>query len=370
MKKIGILTQPLINNYGGILQCIALYNYLTEKGYEVTIIQKHLYNPLWKKIIIKALELIPNQNYRGFRNRAKQYKTHKIFIDHYIPNKTKIIYTHNSLIKIAKNYQFDVVIVGSDQVWRMAYINDPFYAAYFLNFVDSISCKKIAYAASFGKNHWETPEKISEISHLLADFTAISVRESSGVKICNDIFNYTSATHVLDPTLLINPKFYQQFIAKRQEKNNVKKLLTYVLDESENKKVIIKNIKKSLGENISTQHLLGFNKHEIITIPEWLTAFYNADFIITDSFHGMVFSIIFNKQFLVIGNNERGMERFVSLLSLLKLKDRLIISGEISNNFNMNKREKINYSLVNKIVSENRKNSEKFLNSINDDTGI
>ncbi len=110
-------------------------------------------------------------------------------------------------------------------------------------------------------------------------------------------------------------------------------------------------------ENLT--HLKGFNNSkETYSVPEWLASFANADFVITDSFHGMVFSIIFEKEFVVIGNSKRGIDRFISLLSLLKLENRLI--------FDLKDLEKkdlkpIDYSRVNIVLDNEKKKSKDFL---------
>ncbi len=217
--------------------------------------------------------------------------------------------------------------------------------------------KKIAYAASFGKDYWEGKNDIEDISKLLQDFTAVSTREENGVHICKDIFGYNKAVQVLDPTMLIGKEFYKNEIILKYDTNRVPKggLLTYVLDEGSEKKEIINFVKKSLDIN-NVHHLKGFNSSKTIyTVPEWLASFANADFIVTDSFHGMVFSIIFEKEFIVIGNKSRGIDRFISLLSLLDLEDRLVI--------NRNKIEfkKIDFNKISNILREQRGYSEIFL---------
>ena len=134
--------------------------------------------------------------------------------------------------------------------------------------------------------------------------------------------------HVLDPTMLMDKEFYINEIISKYDTSRVSKaeLLTYVLDEEDEKKEIIDFVKENLQiDNI--HHLKGFNSLKTTySVPEWLASFSNADFVVTDSFHGMVFSIIFEKYFLVIGNEGRGMDRFVSLLTLLGLEDRLILN--------------------------------------------
>ena len=158
----------------------------------------------------------------------------------------------------------------------------------------------------------------------------------------------------------MNKEFYKNEIILKYDTIRVSKggLLTYVLDEDNEKKEIINFVKEKL-HIININHLKGFNSFKTIySIPEWLASFSNADFVVTDSFHGMVFSIIFEKNFVVIGNKTRGIDRFLSLLSLLELEDRLI--------FNLSDKEKlkfecIDYSKVKFILEKEKKKSVEFL---------
>lgn len=364
--KIGILTLPIAENYGGILQAVALYRYLYNQGHDVVLIYKETEPKIFKEIIKQILSKIPFHNFKGIKttNNQKAWrerkKFHRPFIEKEIFKISENLYTKQDLEKFANKENFDAIIVGSDQVWRKAYIDDKYYKSYFLDFVDSKKTKKIAYAASFGKDYWEGQNDIEDISKLLHDFKAISTREKSGIDICKNSFDYEDAKHVLDPTLLTNKEFYKNEIILKYDTSRVSKggLLTYVLDEDNEKKEIINFVKEKL-HIININHLKGFNSFKTIySIPEWLASFSNADFVVTDSFHGMVFSIIFEKNFVVIGNKTRGIDRFLSLLSLLELEDRLI--------FNLSDKEKlkfecIDYSKVKFILEKEKKKSVEFL---------
>ena len=160
--------------------------------------------------------------------------------------------------------------------------------------------------------------------------------------------------------MLMDKEFYINEIISKYDTSRVSKggLLTYVLDEEDEKKEIIDFVKENLKIDKVT-HLKGFNTSKTTySVPEWLASFSNADFVVTDSFHGMVFSIIFEKDFLVIGNEGRGMDRFVSLLALLELEDRLILNKSQINKENL---EKIDFKKVQEILNRERKFSEEFL---------
>lgn len=295
------------------------------------------------------------------QDRLKRKEFHRSFVENEIFKISEDLYTKQDLKNFVNTEKFDVVIVGSDQVWRKKYINYKYYKSYFLDFVDSTKTKKVAYAASFGKDYWEGENDSEEIAKLLQDFISVSVREALGVDICKDTFNYDKAVHVLDPTMLIGKEFYQnEIIAKYAEANTHKGgLLTYVLDEVVEKKEIIEFVQKNSGLK-SVHHLKGFNaSHVTFTVPQWVVSFANADFVVTDSFHGMVFSIIFEKEFVVIGNESRGMDRFISLVSKLGVEDRLIFDVK---DLEGKELEKIDYNRVNKILEDEKKKSLEFLN--------
>lgn len=365
--KIGILTLPITENYGGILQALALYRTLNNEGHDVVLIYKEAYPSKWKEIIKKILLYIPFHNFRNIKtddkiNKLKLDRTkfHREFIEKEIFKISKTLYTTENLKHFVNEENFDAIIVGSDQVWRKTYINDIYYKSYFLDFVDSSKTKKIAYAASFGKDYWEGENDSKDISKLLQNFVGVGTREKSGVDICKATFSFNNAKHVLDPTLLMDKEFYKNEIISKYDISKIQKggLTTYVLDEEDEKNNIIYFVKESLHTN-NVHHLKGFDSLKITySVSEWLASFANTDFVVTDSFHGMVFSIIFEKDFVVIGNHDRGLDRFTSLLSLLGLEDRMVFSVE---DLKDKKIGSIDYSSVNKILEENKKSSLEFL---------
>lgn len=363
--KIGILTLPIAENYGGILQAVALYRYLHNQGHDVVLIYKDSYQKPLKKIVknillSSAFDFLNIKRVKNHKELQKRKAFHRTFVEKEIYKISENLYTKQDLENFANKENFDAVIVGSDQVWRKAYINDKHYKSYFLDFVDGNKTKKIAYAASFGKDYWEGKDDIEDIAKLLSDFKAVSTREKSGVAICKNSFGFSDAKHVLDPTMLMDKEFYIDEIISKYDTSRVSKggLLTYVLDEEDEKKEIIDFVKENMPIN-KVYHLKGFNTSQTTySVPEWLASFSNADFVVTDSFHGMVFSIIFEKDFLVIGNEGRGLDRFVSLLTLLGLEDRLILN---KSELNKEKLKKIDFINVKEILNKEQKISEEFL---------
>ena len=367
--KIGILTLPIAENYGGILQAVALCRFLRSQGHEVVLIYKEnaKHQSRWKNLAVSVLLKIPFHDFRNFKTNYKNKKErqkrkvfHRCFVESQIPSISQDLFTKGELEDFSRKEAFDAVIVGSDQVWRKRYINDAYYKSYFLDFVDGANVKKIAYAASFGKDHWEGEGDAEEIADQLKDFTAVSTREASGVAVCRDSFGFGSAEHVLDPTFLMDKSYYIDEIISKYDVSNIPigGLVTYVLDEADEKRDIIRTAQDSLGIS-NTHHLKGFNSlGETYTVPQWLASFAYADFVVTDSFHGMVFSIIFEKNFLVIANHKRGLDRFTSLLSLFGLEDRLVSGAAEIKGKSL---DDLDYVAIGRTLDENKKNSLKFL---------
>lgn len=345
MKKIAILTQPLKTNYGGLLQAFALQFVLKKRGHNVLTIDIQTSDiPLRVKIfsITKRLVLNVFCGNRGLirvwpsTNEKKQIAQHTDrFIKENIQTTDKIFSIEND--DQVKQYGFDTYIVGSDQVWR------PEYSAcitnYFLDFLSNpkYNVKRIAYAASFGVDNWEYPIELSnQCAALIKNFDSISVREDSAVKLCKEHLG-VDAIPVLDPTMLLSKEDYISLIEKDDIPKKAETLMTYVLDKSPQNSVIIQNVAKELDltpfsvmpdKVFSEAGMKNIKSCVFPPVTEWLRGFMDADYVITDSFHGTVFSIIFNKPFIAIGNQDRGLTRFTSLLKLFDLEERLILSSD------------------------------------------
>ncbi len=376
--KIGILTQPLHNNYGGLLQAYALQTILKKMGHEVWIIDRDYSDtPLWRKCvsIIKYILLRfifrtkPNSTFPFWLTKEKRKKISKntsIFVTNNIYPKTEKLKSNNALRKKIKELQFEYYVVGSDQVWRPAY--SPCITNYFLDFVkNKMNIGRIAYAASFGVDYWEfTKEQTKKCIKLIKKFDAISVREDSGIALVENYLQ-AKAIQTLDPTLLLDKSDYERLIPNN-ETGNTGNLMVYILDSSESKTKIVNFIAKN--NNLQPFSVMPNNMLTVDTkseieecvfspIAKWIRGFIDAEFVITDSFHGCIFSILFNKSFIVIGNNERGMTRFTSLLKTFNLEDRLIFTlDELTSGILT---PTIDWSKINKIRSEKKKDSIQFL---------
>lgn len=353
-KKIGIITLPLIDNYGGMLQHIALYSFLSQNGYEVIPFRNHTFRPWYKRLIYRFLEKIPFQNIKNARYVCKKRKFHNILLDKILKKRTEPIREIKTLKKIVENNNFDAIIVGSDQVWRWAYTQD-YYKRYYLDFIAKNDVKKISYAASFGVASWESSDQRDVVRDLLKNFDAISVREKDGVDLCHSL-GFENISHVIDPTLLMEECFYIKNFLKSNNSFSDDIFLTYILDENELVNKFISNLRR---EKFQKYKIDNIGLRSDMSISDWISKFYYSEFVVTDSFHGMVFSIIFNKNFYVIVNESRGSSRFYSLLSMLGLESRLVNlkSGNLFSNSDIS----INYDLVNKKIDFLKKLSANFL---------
>ena len=320
--KIGIVTQPLRANYGGILQNYALQQVLKRMGHEVWTIDYNKYDwarwtdCAWRAVAHKMLghkvkfPMTPTR-------RAQQERPLRRFVDKYIAltePRTRVLE-----LDIVTKYAFEAIVVGSDQVWRPRYNYDV--KDCFLKFAKGLPLRRVAYAASFGTDEWEfTKRQTAKCAALAKTFNGISVREKSGVGLCRQNLG-VDAVHVLDPTLLLHGADYAELcndIPKRRPF-----VFAYILDESEEKQRQVKDFARRMGLDYFIKSAdASVNMDDSVEL--WLSYFRDAAFVITDSFHGTAFSINFNKDFYAFGNADRGNSRFDSLLGAFGLEDRLI----------------------------------------------
>ena len=337
--KCGIITQPLRLNYGGILQAFALQTVLERLGNNVEVIQTK-YNNYPEPKGLKASVVYGKRAILKFLGLSDT----PVFAEKQLNEQWPIVSEHTR--RFIKQYvhvreissfdevdskDYDVLVVGSDQVWRPAYSN--LYQC-FLQFAENWDVKRIAYAASFGTDEKEyTSEQVAVCKSLIKKFDAVSVREDSGVAMCEEYFG-VQAQHVLDPTLLLDKEDYINLVKESGIGPSEGDLFVYMLDPSTEKNTIVaqiavqRHLKPFTVKSNSDYKYAQLEDRIQPPMEQWLRGFMDAKFVVTDSFHGCVFSIIFNKPFIVIGNAERGLSRFTSLLYSLGLEDRLIKIGE------------------------------------------
>lgn len=356
--KIGIITQPLINNYGGILQNYALQTILKRIGcVPITLNQEHTPLELSRMHFIasyfkRLLRRLSGEK-QMFLNPLKEDRyvfttcpSIKKFIDKYISK----IDVKDDLMKCPElTRSYDGFVVGSDQIWRPLY--SPNILNLFLDFASDATIK-VAYAASFGTDVWEYSSSLAEKAKLLIKrFNGISVREKSGVNLCKANLD-ADAVHVLDPTLLLSKDDYVSLCPK--VKNLEKYIAVYLLDKNKSKIKAVERIAKNANCKIRYIGERSFNDCQ--SIECWLSSILGSEFVITDSFHGSVFSIIFNRPFITFYNRERGNARLESLLSDFDLLDNLVIP---ESHIEINR--EVDWNKVNNKIRVRKEISLKFL---------
>lgn len=353
--KIGIITQRIGRNYGGTIQNYALQTILKRLGHDSVTLMLNRPKPSFIRTFIHSI-IDPIMRLTG--KKVPLFFSKKIAdliygkTQKFVDDNISIAYLNeNDFRNYALNQGIEAFVVGSDQVWRPEY-NDSLEINY-LGFVEDIKLRKIAYAASFGVDEWEySDEETIRYSKLAAKFDNISVREASAVELCKKYLDVYSE-HVLDPTMLLSKEDYCNLL-KGKKHYASKSLFAYLLDDNIEKRAIIEQIAKNRGLEVVyfMPQKLYSNMQDSSEIPEatyrpieeWLAGFNDCEYIVCDSFHGSVFSIIFNKPFTVIGNSKRGNTRFDSLLRLFHLEDRMYTSE------NTNIIDSIDWEEINSII--------------------
>ena len=356
MKKIAVITLPLENfNYGGILQAYALQKYLGGIGeYKILLLDRR-----YDKTNLVRLKtyFFRKIRWRYVKTRSRYFEPIQNFIDSKI-TMSPPLYSTKSIVNYLDWTNVDVVITGSDQVWRKDYalsIRDDL----FLSFENET--KKISYAASFGANDYMLEGTYEAIKKL----KAVSVRENSAQKYLLQS-GLNVETHI-DPTMLL-PKEHYFNLASCSNKSFSGGVCVYMLDTDTRISSILEKLASkdnleiySIGKKLS---ITVQNYHQcdsvVDSVEDWLKAFRDAKYIVTDSFHGCVFAILFNKQFITLGNKSRGIDRFITLLDTFDLKERLLYNDSIEHFEEVLKRE-IDFVPVNNLLLKERANSERYL---------
>jgi len=318
MKKISLVTYHCSPNVGAVMQTYALCRFLEEHGYQVEIVDIRNYEPNLKTISEGSplpIRLVKSVIYP---RRIK-----RIF-DQFYPALTK---HYMSMDELRKNPpQSDYYIVGSDQVWNHVIARDK-ALAYFLDFGND-SVKRLSYASSFGLTRWETGKYATteQVQNCLDRFDFISTRELDGQRILKETFN-KDATIVLDPTFL-NESYPEITGSVKQHKE----IVCYKLEKTQDFWQYMPVVSEKMGMPVLLLNhnfpKKGYKYHFNPTVSQWVRRMAGASFVITDSFHGVAFSIIYRKPFAVVINHNGKESRIVSLLKLLHLENRLFDSVE------------------------------------------
>ena len=366
--RIGIVTLPLHTNYGGLLQAYALQTALRRLGHEVEHLQLpveiHTLHPNWKMPMVYC-KRAARKFFCGERNIPIFMHPHKwirINTDAFIASHICPRYLNEEEWTEDLSNEYDAIIFGSDQIWR------PIYAypieKYFGLFLGNSKIKRISYAPSFGTEDNEySKEQLSLCRNLLSKFNAVSVRENSAVTICKERFGVV-AKHVLDPTMLLAHEDYEYIYEQANTPKSKGTLAVYVLDDNQQIDSFIEeqSLQQELNPFRINSKVENYNaklsERQQPPVELWLRAFHDAQFVITDSFHACVFSILFHKPFICIGNKSRGMSRFDSLLNMFGLENRLVDINYIADYVE----KEIDWGHVDSVLSKKREEAFQFLN--------
>ena len=327
--KIGIMTFWWSNdNYGQLLQCYALQKYLRDAGHDAYLIRYDsrkdqgryllsrilmIFNPVKLLAYIK----VKIKKYLSKREQLKYNREFEDFRNKHICCSERIYYSYKELKKNPPDA--DIYISGSDQIWSLR--NNSSIQAYFLDFGDP-NIKRISYAASFGN---DKPDKnfIQRITPLLQNFNYVSVREKSGLAVCKQC-GIDNAEWVLDPTILLDIDKYR-YLYKDKTIIQPDKPYCFLYILGFESKFSIQNIYDwAKQKKLEVIYITGSSQHDkyekyYATIPEWIYLLEHAEYVITNSYHCSVFSILFQKQFAVIPLAKKLINKNTRLDSLFEL---------------------------------------------------
>lgn len=361
--KIDIITRHGTSNYGSLLQTYATQIILSNLGYDSEVIDYIKYeergknkaetflkrSKIWNKNRFTRLiyKIIQTPNHVIMYNKFKKFRM----------NLLKMTKEYGSLEELKKYCpEADIYCTGSDQVWGKIG-TDEFDKTYFLDFVPQ-NKKCISYSASFGNDDICSNLK-KELQKLLEKYDNLMVREESAIRIIEKYTN-KSAKLVLDPTLLLSTEQWQNMTTKIKETE--KYILVYQLHDNKDferyaKKFSIYKRLKLIRISPSIHNIFKTGKLKWLPSPEeFITYFANAEYILTDSFHATVFSLIFNKRFINILPSTTGT-RIINILDIVGLQDRILKDFDDFKSID----RYIDFKKINKIIEKKRDESLDML---------
>lgn len=338
--KIGLITYHHSNNYGAVLQSYATCKALLALGHNVQFIN---IQQLEKKRL-RHIVFIP------------KYLSFKRFTQKFYPQETPYIHNLQELRNMHLDY--DCLVVGSDQVWNPNISLDK-CLAYFLDFGGE-KVKRISYASSFGLSDWPQEKKnlIAPVTIALKRFNNISVREKTGQELLTRLFGVNSKV-VVDPTMLHND--YHEITGEIKANNEI---ICYLLNRTQEQLEASRFISKTLNTPLklisNVYPIKGFKYVYPPSIENWIKYIGGAKLVITDSFHGLVFSLLYKRNFIVFAINNGRNSRLIDLLQSVGLEDRYFTDlKKLQSSIHTIK--KIDYQKVDSIIENKRKESWEFL---------
>lgn len=360
--KVVIITLHRITNFGSMLQTYATQTAIEKLGHEAEVLDFVPEGmsfkranwpkndvPAWKKLIklppLFAVNLI-------------EYHDVNRFLRKYIHLSTKRYNCYQDIV--AEIPIADAYLSGSDQVWNTQNNNPPEdLKAYYLGFAPE-GKKRIAYAGSFGKNTF-TPEEETIIKEYIAKYDHISVREDDGLKILHR-FGFDNGVHVVDPTLLLRVEDWKKFASvKKAPKPG------YVFVYNLNRNGLIKDVAKAIAKEKGLRIINFADTFDFIkgaknrfgnTAEDFVNHMANADYVVTDSFHGTAFSLNLNRQVIVV-KAPRYNSRIESILRVAGLLETRLV-GTVEEGLNA-LTAPIDYQEVNPRIEAAREKSYEYL---------
>lgn len=370
MKTVGLMT-CFLDNYGACLQAYALQHTIIDKGYHCEIVKytepvgyysKNLKETLKNSTIYNIARCLISKKYKTtYKFEKIRRKNFEKFRNHSLIFSEKT-YPKYSTLKPAPKY--DIFVCGSDQIWNPTFY-DKCNPAYYLDFVPD-NVPKISYAPSIGLS--DIPQEyVFDFSKYLKRFDAISVREKNGVEL---IERYTGekAKWVLDPTMLLEGKEWSELIPEKKVYNKPY-IFCYLFGRQEYYSDAIERLQKETGLDVViipfSERDLNKKYHQVCKAGpiEFLSLIKNAQYVLTDSFHATVFSILFKVSFFtLLRNNDNDVNsmnsRVYSLLSMLDLEDRFL-NKDMVQSFKISGVD--NFDKAYKTLNDMRKESISFL---------
>ena len=342
VKTAIILTFSKDDNRGANLQAYALKKSLEQLGVDVRFLDIQLPK---KKANIKGqiVERIKNWCAISFRKRFGFKYTEE--------------YTNAQELCINPP-KADLFIVGSDQVWNPDITKKIDPRIYFFSFL-SDDVRRISYAASFGKSKWDNTEYDRDIAMLLSKFYKISVREDTGIDICNKVFGINNVNECVDPSLLLTRQDLLDIIDKNISPKN--QIYSYLLYKSTAVYKLVEEVANQTKLKITGE----YKNNSLIDkfsglhgIETWIRNIAEAALVVTNSFHTTVVSILLHKNFVVVPPVDGRETRLISLLSKLGVKDRYI---GYNSDVDINNLPSINYDKIDSKIAELKSQSLKFI---------
>lgn len=345
--KIALLTIHAADNYGATLQAYATMKKLEELGHDVEIIDLHIDNPYSK---LKGLLLYPK--HLKFQEFRKKYFHHL----------SRRYYSLDSLRNCPP--QADCYMVGSDQTWNPI-ITKRHARAFFLDFGED-DVLRASYASSFGMHQWEDTEwvKANEVSKLLRRIQMLSVRETNGIEILKHDLGVKHAVQVIDPVLLFDD--YPELTGAIKETSDlILYKLSYSNDFYEKAKIVASDLSVTPRSIGSIRWIRGVKCGYPEGVEKWIRRIAGAKYVMTDSFHGMIFSILYRKQFILYSRTRKLNNRMASILSLLGISERILPANASAGEIKKVLISPIEYDSVYTKLKELRRGSESFLFELN-----